>query len=152
MAKKEYKWTPADEKFCEHYFEYGNQTQAALFAFGDKRVDPKGITYETAKNKGSEMMTYPHILEYIEQLKEEFSAQFKQNKEKTVRDLITSAEEAKKAGQFVAYAKIRDMVIKMEGFYEPEKHSHVIEFDVQIPGLDNLNLEKEEDGEEEGND
>lgn len=114
MAKKIFKMTPAHEKFCQHYSEYGNATQAYLFAWPN-------VKYGTAKTEGSEMLTKPDIAERIDQLKEEFAVQYKQTKEGTIRDLIQSAEEAKTAGQFSAYAKLREMIIKMCGLSEPSK-------------------------------
>ena len=103
--------TPAHHKFCEHYAEYSNATQAYLFAF-------PGVKYGTAKTEGSKMLTNPDISERIEQLKEEFECQFRQDKDRTIRDLIISAEEAKKIGEWAAYTKLRDMVAKISKFYE----------------------------------
>ena len=116
MAKKikKYRFTPSHEKFCQHYAEYGNCTQAYLHAY------PK-VKYNSAKTLGAELLTIIDILDRIEQIKEEFAVSIQQSKERTVEALISSAEEAKIAGQFSAYAKLRDMVIKMCGFYEPEK-------------------------------
>jgi len=114
MAKKVYKITPAHDKFCQHYAEYGNATQAYLFAF------PK-VTYGSARELGARMLSVDEIAEKIEQIKEEFAVEYKQSKDGTIRDLINSAEEAKAQGQFSAYAKLREMIIKMCGFYAPEK-------------------------------
>lgn len=115
MAKKKvYKFTPAHEAFCQHYAEYGNATQAYLHAF------PK-VKYGSAKVEGCKLLTIPNISERIEAIKEQFAVSIQQSKERTVEALIKSGEEAKKAGQFSAYAKLRDMVIKLCGFYEPEK-------------------------------
>ncbi len=114
MAKKTFQFTPSHEKFCQHYSEYGNATQAFLFAW------PK-VTYNTAKAHGYELLQNVAIKERIEQLKEEFAVEYKQTKDGTIRDLIQTAEEAKAQGQFSAYAKLREMIIRMCGFYEPDK-------------------------------
>lgn len=108
---------PAYEKFCQHYAEYANATQAYLFAFPN-------IKYSTAGTEGPKLLGNPAIKERIEQLQDEFKTQYKQTKEGTIRDLINAAEEAKKAFQFPAYAKLREMVIKMCGFYEPDRIEH----------------------------
>lgn len=149
MAKKQFKFTPVHEKFCTHYAEYGNATVAYLYAFGSKADgDKNGVVYSTAKSSGPELLQNTAILERIEQLKEEFAVQFKQTKENTVRDLINAAEEAKALGKFADYAKLRDMVIRLIGLYEPDKHEHKVEFDVQIPGLDNITPEEDESDEQ----
>lgn len=103
--------TPAHHKFCEHYAEYSNCTQAYLFAF-------PGVKYGTAKTEGSKLLTKPDISERISELKEEFECQFRQDKDRTIRDLIVSSEEAKKIGEWATYTKLRDMIAKMSGFYE----------------------------------
>ncbi len=140
MAKKVFKMTPAHEKFCQHYTEYGNATQAYLFAW------PK-VAYGTARTEGSEMLTKPDIMSRIEQLKEEFAVQYNQTKDGTIRDLIETAEQAKAQGQFSAYAKLRDMIIKMTGFYEPEKihHSGGMNLNLQIPGMEPDDSEPDND-------
>jgi len=143
---KQFRFTPVHEKYCQHYAEYGNATVAYLYAFGSKADGNKnGVAYSTAKSEGSKLLTNPNILERIEQLKEEFSAQFKQTKENTVRDLVQSAEEAKAQGQFSAYAKLRDMVIRLYGLYEPDKYEHKVEYELGIPGLDSTEADTEED-------
>lgn len=114
MAKKVFKFTPAHEAFCQHYAEFGNATQAYLHAF-------PSVKYNTAKAEGPRLTAIPSIIERIEHIKEEFAVSVQQSKEKTIQALILSGEEAKKAGQFSAYAKLRDMIIKMCGFYEPDK-------------------------------
>lgn len=103
--------TPAHHKFCEHYSEYSNATQAYLFAF-------PGVKYGTAKTEGSKLLTNPDISERIEQLKEEFECQFRQDKNRTIRDLIVASEEAKAIGEWATYAKLRDMVARISKFYE----------------------------------
>lgn len=135
MAKKVFKMTPAHEKFCQHYSEYGNATQAYLYAF-------PSVTYKSARELGSNLLTNIDIAERIDCLKEEFAVQYNQTKEGTIRDLIQSAEEAKAQGQFTAYAKLREMIIKMTGFYMAEK------VDVTSQGqkiVINLNLNDDDD-------
>ncbi len=119
MAKKEnkkkvYRFTPANEAFCQHYAEYSNATQAYLQAYPNCK-------YGSAKTLGPRLLENIDIIERITHIKEEFAVSVQQTKERTVEALIMSAEEAKQAGQFSAYAKMRDMIIKMCGFYEPEK-------------------------------
>lgn len=143
---KQFKFTPVHEKFCQHYMEYGNPTVAFLYAKGSKSDgDKNGVTYNTAKTEGPKLLHNPAILERIEQLKEEFAVQFKQTKENTVRDLINAAEEAKAQGQFSAYAKLRDMVIRIHGLYSPDKFEHKVEYELGIPGLDSTEADTEED-------
>ena len=101
-------------KFAAHYIENGNCTRAYMFAF------PKA-TYGTAKTKGCQLLAEDNIKEIIEAAREEFNEKFMHSKQKTVQELIEAAEEAKADGQFNSYAKIRDMVIKLLGFYEPDK-------------------------------
>ena len=112
MAKKTNNiLSPAHAKYCEHYAEYSNCTQAYLFAFPN-------VKYSTAKTEGPKLLTNPVISEKIEQLKEEFECQFRQDKNRTIRDLIVSAEEAKSIGEWATYAKLRDMVARISKFYE----------------------------------
>lgn len=127
MAKKQFKFLPTHEKFCMHFQEYGNATQAFLFAW------PK-VQYTSAKTEGPKLLANPFIKERIEQLQEEFITQYKQDKQKTVRDLIVAAEEFKRMGDNPSYIKARDMVVKMSGFYAPDKveHSGNIGLDVNI--------------------
>lgn len=143
---KQFRFTPVHEKFCVHYSEYGNATVAYLYAFGSKADgDKNGVVYSTAKSEGPKLLQNTAILERIEQLKEEFATQFKQTKENTVRDLMMAAEEAKAQGQFSAYAKLRDMVIRIHGLYEPDKFEHKVEYELGIPGLDSTEADTEED-------
>lgn len=141
MAKKVFKMTPAHDKFCQHYAEYGNATQAYLFAWPN-------VKYGSARELGSNLLTNIDIKEKIEQLKEEFAVQYKQTKDGTIRDLIQSAEEAKAIGQFTAYAKLREMIIKMCGYYEPEKIEHSGEVKTNV--VINYIVPKETDEPESG--
>lgn len=109
------------EKFCQHYSQYENRTQAYLFARGDKRIDKNGVTYDSAKELGHRMMQVPEVKERIAQIQEELAVQYNQTKDNNIRDLINSAEEAKAQGQFGAYAKLRDMVIRLCGLYPSDK-------------------------------
>ena len=103
-----------EEVFCIAYSKHGNATQAY------HKAKPL-TTYDTCRTSGSLTYAKLHIKERIQFLIDEFAANVHQSKESTINDLIRSAEEAKAAGQFSAYAKIRDMIIKMCGFYAPEK-------------------------------
>lgn len=143
---KQFKFTPVHEKFCQHYAQYGNATIAYLFAFGSKADgDKNGVTYNSAKNSGSILLQNITITERIEQLKEEFAVQFNQTKDNNVRELYLAAEEAKAQGQYSAYAKLRDMVIRLKGLYEPDKFEHKVEYELGIPGLDSTEADTEED-------
>jgi phage terminase small subunit len=118
MDKEPKKISPTHEKFAQHYAHYGVATQAYMFAFPNAK-------YKTARELGMRLLKRPEVIEKIEQLKEEFATKYNQSKEGTIRDLIDSAEQAKEFGQFAAYAKMRDMIIKMCGFYEPDKQEIV---------------------------
>lgn len=117
MAKKQFKLTPAHDKFCVTYANTGNATASYLAAFPN-------VTYGSARELGSNLLTNVDIQDKISILKEEYKVKFDLDRERTERDLITAAEEAKSAGQFSAYAKLRDMVIKIRGFYAPDKVEH----------------------------
>lgn len=148
MAKKKViSLTPAHMKFCEHYCEYDNMTMAYLFAY-------PGTAYGTAKSEGSKLMTNHNIIERVEQLKEEFATQFNQTKEKTTRDLIMAAEEAKTMGQFASYATLRNMIIKMCGFYAPTeiKHSGDLDLSLKFPNLEIDEDKDDGDGESDQED
>ena len=104
----------SDERFCNEYALTSNATQSYLKAHVN-------ASYNTARTEGSRLLAKPSIGERIAQIKEADAVQWKQTKDGTIKDLINTAEEAKEAGQFSAYAKMREMVIKIVGFYEPEK-------------------------------
>lgn len=104
----------SEERFCNEYALTSNATQSYL------KANPN-VTYDTAKTLGSRLFTKVYISERIAQIKEADAVQWNQTKDGTIKDLINTAEEAKAAGQFSAYAKLREMVIKIVGFYEPEK-------------------------------
>lgn len=142
MAKKSKSLTPDEEKFCRHYADYGNGRQAYMYAW------PKS-NFNSASELASRLLKRVEINARIQQHREEIAVQFNQTKDGTIRDLIIAAEEAKKAFQFAAYAKIREMIIKLCGFYEPKKieHSGEINLNLEIPGLepDDETEEKDED-------
>ena len=102
------------EKFATHYAEFSNATRAYLYA------NPKAA-YSTARVEGCKYLAHPNIAQLIESKQAEFNEKFMHSKEKTIQELIQTAEQAKKANQFGAYGKLREMVIKICGFYEPEK-------------------------------
>ena len=142
--KKDKPLSPAHEKFCQHYAEYSNATMAYRFAFPT-------TTYGSAKTLGPRLLEKVDISERIEELVLEFKTQYTQTKTQTIRDLIQAAEEAKKAFQYPAYAKLREMIIKLVGFYEPDKIeiSGSIDFELKVPGVE---PDKDEDESEEDND
>tara|TARA_R110001599_G_scaffold59428_2_gene165088 strand:- start:813 stop:1190 length:378 start_codon:yes stop_codon:yes gene_type:complete len=100
--------------FCQQYTIHGNATQAYHFARPE-------ATYGSCRTASSKLLAKDNIKEEIDFLKDEFATSVHQTKESTIRDLIRAAEEAKADGQFTAYFKARDMIIKMCGFYAPEK-------------------------------
>lgn len=120
MAKKE-KTNKAPNlkhiKFAQHYAENGNATQAYLFAF-------PGVAYTSAKTEGQRLLTYPFIIDQIEQYKEELSIKFDVTKEKMMKELTEVAEEARISGNLNAFSKMKEMIIKMCGLYAPEKVEH----------------------------
>ena len=128
MAKKIKTLTPDEEKFGRHYADYGNGRQAFMYAW------PKS-NFNSASELASRLLKRVEIYDRIQQHREQISVEFNQTKEGTIRDLIVAAEEAKRAFQFAAYAKIRDMVIKLCGFYEPDKVEHLGTINLTIPGL-----------------
>lgn len=117
MAKKVFKMTPAHERFCQAYADTGNATYSYGQAFS-------GSAYGTCRTEGSAMLTKPDIKERIEQLVEEYKVKYDYDKDKTVRELIIAAEEARAQMQWAPFAKLREMVIKMRGYYEAEKVEH----------------------------
>lgn len=139
MAKRKFKMTPAHEKFCQMYADTGNATASYLHAFS-------GVTYGSARELGSNLLTNVDIQDRISTFSEENKAKYDFDKDKTIRDLIKAAEEAKEQMQWSAYAKLREMVIKMKGYYAPEeiKHSGDIDINLNIPGINKDNEEKED--------
>jgi hypothetical protein len=120
MAKKE-KTDKAPNlkhiKFAQHYAENGNASQAYLFAY-------PGVTYGSARELGSNLLTNVDVQALIDQYKEELSIKFSVTKEKMMKELIEVAEEARVAGNLNAFSKMKEMIIKMCGFYAPEKIEH----------------------------
>lgn len=143
MSKK-FIHTEAHEKFCQFYSEFGNGRQAFMYAWPETK-------FSSAGELSSKILKKVEILERIEQIKEEFKTKYHQDKDKTIRDLIDSAEQAKEQMAWTTYAKLREMVIKMKGFYEPEKieHSGEVQFNLHIPGVDEE--QEEEDSNEPDN-
>jgi hypothetical protein len=120
MAKKEVKNKPINlnqTKFAQHYAENGNATMAYLFAYPN-------VTYDSARELGSNLLAREDVKLLIEQYKEELSIKFSVTKEKMMKELIEVAEEARQAGNLNAFSKMKEMIIKMCGFYAPEKIEH----------------------------
>lgn len=99
------------DKFARHYAEFGIATQAYLHAYPN-------VTYGTAGTNGSKLLENTEIQEKIKLAKEELAVAAMRSRERTIADLLQSAEEAKEAGQFNAYGKLHDMVIRLLGFYD----------------------------------
>lgn len=129
MAKKKFIITPAHEKFCQHYSQYGNATQAYIHAF-------PGSTYGSSRELGSNLLTNVDIKEKIEQLKEATALVAKQTAEQTVNELLVAAEEAKAQMQWGAYAKLREMVIKLCGLNPIEKQEITLKQEQPLFGKD----------------
>lgn len=99
MPKKgvsDVKLTPKQQAFCDYYIASGNATEAAIKA---------GYSEKTAKSIGSENLTKPDILEYIQsrsQKKEssiataqevlEFFSEVMKNRENSVKDRLDAAK------------------------------------------------------------
>lgn len=126
-------------KFILHYVEYGNATQAYL------QATPNPITYASAKQQGYMMLKDPEVIEAIEQKKEELSLQASISKEKMVRELTFTAEQAKNVGDFKAYANMKNMIIKMFGYYEPEKIQHSGEQNITLIKINEVKKEDNTD-------
>ena len=109
----------------EHYVKYGNARAAYQHAYPT-------AAYSTAKSDGSRLMNSPLFKEEIQRQREEIAIAEHVSKTDVVRELTTVAEEARLAGKYDAYAKMKDMVIKMFGFYEPDKIQHQGDVGIQI--------------------
>ena len=114
MAKKALIFTAAHEKFCQVFSEVNNGRVAFMAAWPDSK-------FSSSSELASRLLKTVEIQERIEQIKEEITARYILDKDKTIIDLIKSAEEAKEAGQFGAYGKLREMVIKIQGLYAENK-------------------------------
>jgi len=133
MAKRKKDLTQVQETFCQMYAENNNATLCY------KTTHPN-VTYGSARVLGAELLANVNIKERIDELKEEFKAKYIQSKELMIRDLHTSAEQFKAAGDHSAYNKAKELIIKMTGMFEAEKVEHSGEikfFDLKIPGLEN---------------
>ena len=116
MAKKtKFELSINHLKFVEHFCEYGNATQAYLYSFPN-------VNYNTARTEGNKLLTNPDISILITQEKEKLSVQFGLTKDRKVRELTLALERAEKAEQWGAYTKLQDMLIKLGGLYEAQKH------------------------------
>ena len=104
----------AHEKFVQVYCELLNGTQAYL------QVYPK-CSYGSAAANASRLLKKDNVKERILEVQELFAAKTKQDKNKTIQELLVVAEEARRDENYAAYAKIRDMIIKMCGMYEAKK-------------------------------
>lgn len=114
MENKENGVTIRQDMFAKHYATYGVGVHAYLSAF-------EGVSYEVAKTEASKLLTNPHIKDLVQRYKADLAVKFDVTKEKMVRDLTETAELAKENKQFIAYAKMKDQIIKMFGFYAPDK-------------------------------
>lgn len=142
MAKKQLILTAAHEKFCQHYSEYDCARQAFMYAWPQTK-------FSSAGELASRMLKNVEILERIEHIKEEFAVQYRQTREGNVRDLINTAEEAKAQGQYSAYAKLREMVLRMAGLQDPIKEDNSKDDKTIILDLPGLEPEEEDSDESE---
>lgn len=123
------------ELFCNYYVNSGNQVKSYMQVF-------TGCTYDSAKSQGHMLYKRPEIKARVAELKDEITAelkeQYKQTREQTIKDLLTASEEAKAAGAFAAYAKLREMIIRMCGFYAPDEVNinNNVAWSLKFPGLD----------------
>ena len=102
--------SPAHFKFVNHYCEFGNATQAYLKAF------PK-VTYKSARELGSNLLTDADIQEYIAQRKEELESASLVTRESLIRDLqeIKAAQKKINSGSSL---KAIELMGKMLGYFE----------------------------------
>jgi|SRR3989304_5950987 len=113
-----------NQAFIEEYLNNGgNATTAYLTVYQD-------VTYGTAKTEGNKLITRPDVQLEIAAKRAVLAQKNLITRQQMIEDLNSSAEEAKQAGQYAAYAKMREMIIKIYGYYAPDK--------VQVS---NLNLE-----------
>lgn len=94
------------EKFAQHYSVYGNSTRAYMQAYPN-------VAYGTAKTEGSRLLTNVHIQELIQKYKEEFNEKYMHSKEVMIKELENTANEAKALGNYQAYLKAKEMIIKL---------------------------------------
>ncbi len=147
MSKK-FRFTPAHEKFCQHYSQHGNATQAYLYAW------PK-VKYDSAKAHGHELLHNDAVSNRIEEIKKELSQKYNITKEKMIDELYNLLESCKKEGidgQGVIkdrsnWNKSIEVLIKLGGLYSPTKieHSGDIGFNLNLPGMSNDDEQESED-------
>lgn len=119
MAKKETKnkVNLNHIKFAQHYAEKGNATQAYLFAYGPD------ITYGSARELGSNLLTNVDVQALIEQYKEELAMKFSVSRESLVKDLL-EIKDAQKTDNAQAAIKAIEVISKMLGYNAPDKIEH----------------------------
>lgn len=110
------------EKFAQVYCKMLNGTQAYLDIYPN-------CSYNSAAANSSRLLKREDVKERIRETQERFTVRTKQDKNKTVEELLVAAEEAREDKNFAAYAKIRDMIIKLCGLYEAKK------MDVDVKGF-----------------
>lgn len=102
------------EKFCQVYCEIMNGTQAYLSVYPN-------AAYASASANACRLLKVEKIKVRILELQESLAAHSKQDKNRTIVELLKVSEEARAEGKYNEYARLRDMVVKMVGYYEPEK-------------------------------
>jgi hypothetical protein len=105
---------PMHLEFIDYYIKHSNGTQAYL------NSNPN-VTYKSAKELASRLLKQPLIIERVEQEQERLALIYDISKESIIRELTDTAEEAKNLGRYGEYSKMKDMIIKMFGFYESTK-------------------------------
>jgi hypothetical protein len=100
--------------FSQKYVETGNGVQSYLIAFPNAK-------YDSAKSNAKKLLTKTYIQDRINVLREQYQEKYFRSLDQTIADLKATAEEAKLNRNYNAYAKIEDMIIKIQGFYTPVK-------------------------------
>jgi len=120
-------------RFIEHYIMYGNATQAYLVAYPN-------TTYTSAKADGWMLLQEPLIKDELEDRREKLAIANQITKTDIINELVDSAYLAKSDGKYNDYAKMKDMIIKMFGYYEADKVEHL-----GMPISITLNLNEDEE-------
>ena len=114
---KEKELTEKQKLFCEYYIENWNGADAARRA---------GYSEDTAREIASQNLTKPHIKEYIEEIQKDLAKIAGISRLSIIKDLQTIKEYAEQDKDKI---KALEVVNKMLGFNEPEKHE-VVTYDI----------------------
>jgi hypothetical protein len=93
-------------KFAQHYSIYGNATRAYLNAYPE-------TPYGSARTLGSKFLTNLNIQILIEQHKEEFKEKYFFDKERMIKEIYDTMNEARSVYQYNNVLKAQEMIIKL---------------------------------------